>query len=105
MADEAAGLLLQTDGKRNLPIGQYWTRLKDKVKVRLTVPNQLHSYAPTTLARLNYLYPDLTFGLENTDIVIGNCPVDRETFIKRNVLYTLSPPKGFAGTTRNWPGR
>jgi len=73
-------------------------RLKEQREVRLTVPNQLHSYMPTTLIRLNYLYPDLTFSVETTDIVVGNCPVDRETFIKRDVLYTLYREKIYAET-------
>lgn len=66
--------------------------------MRLTVPNQLHSYMPTTLVRLSYLYPDLTFSVENNDIIVGNCPVDREKFIKRDVLYTLYREKIYVET-------
>lgn len=66
--------------------------------MQLTVPDQLHSFMPMALIRLNYLYPDLTFSFENNDVVIRNCPVDRETLVKRDVLYTLYREKIYAET-------
>jgi hypothetical protein len=64
----------------------------------MQVPNPFLQYLPSALVRLGYLYPELVFSAEAAEVIIENCPRDRENTVTRDVLYTLYREKIYAET-------